>query len=242
MSRTFVFGDIHGAFIALTELIETIQVKPEDRLIFLGDYVDGWSQSYEVVQYLMELDKKYSCIFIKGNHDVWCENWLRQGTIDELWYHSGGKASIESYSNRTDQDLKQHISFFERMENYHVDEENRLFVHAGFSAVRGPQHERYASNFTWDRTLWETAISLDDRIPKDSPRYPKRLKLFKEIYIGHTPTLYIGKYEPANAANLWNMDTGAAFDGKLSVMDIDTKEFWQSYQVMELYPNEKGRN
>lgn len=242
MARTFVIGDIHGAFIALTELMETINVKEDDTLIFLGDYVDGWSQSFEVVRYLMGLDKKHQCFFVKGNHDVWCESWLRNGIIDDLWYSSGGKASMDSYANRTREELDVHIDFFSRMLNYHVDDEKRLFIHAGFCSVRGPENERYASNFTWDRTLWETAISLDDRIPKDSVIYPKRLKLFKEIYIGHTPTLYIGKYEPVNAANVWNMDTGAAFDGKLSIMDIDTKEFWQSHTVQQLYPNETGRN
>src|SRR4051812_48656667 len=119
MSRTFVIGDVHGAFVALTELMEVIQVKKEDTLIFLGDYVDGWSQSFEVVRYLVELDKTHRCFFIKGNHDAWCEDWLKHGTIEDMWYTSGGKATIESYSNRTSEELQEHINFFERMLNYH---------------------------------------------------------------------------------------------------------------------------
>ncbi|MEO8236216.1 MAG: serine/threonine protein phosphatase, partial [Flavobacterium sp.] len=39
-----------------------------------------------------------------------------------------------------------------------------------------------------------------------------------------------------------NVDTGAAFNGPLTIMDIDTKEFWQSEKLPDLYPNEKGRN
>jgi serine/threonine protein phosphatase 1 len=42
--------------------------------------------------------------------------------------------------------------------------------------------------------------------------------------------------------NVWNIDTGAAFTGKLTIMDIDTKNFWQSDPVRNLYPNEAGRN
>jgi serine/threonine protein phosphatase 1 len=42
--------------------------------------------------------------------------------------------------------------------------------------------------------------------------------------------------------NVWNMDTGAAFTGRLSVMDVDTKEFFQSDVVQGLYPGETGRN
>jgi serine/threonine protein phosphatase 1 len=66
--------------------------------------------------------------------------------------------------------------------------------------------------------------------------------LFSEIYIGHTPTIFYGETEPMNAENMWNIDTGAAFTGKLSIMDINTKQFWQSDIVMDLYPGEEGRN
>jgi len=44
--RTLVFGDIHGGFKALAQLFDKIDVKKEDHLIFLGDYVDGWSESF----------------------------------------------------------------------------------------------------------------------------------------------------------------------------------------------------
>ena len=42
--------------------------------------------------------------------------------------------------------------------------------------------------------------------------------------------------------NVILMDTGAAFTGCLSVMDMDTKEVWQSDKLMQLYPDEIGRN
>ena len=84
--------------------------------------------------------------------------------------------------------------------------------------------------------------SLDPNLSQDDDKYPKRLKLFKEIYIGHTPTFRIGKDVPTNFANVWNVDTGAAFKGKLSILDADTKQFWQSDPVWQLYPEETGRN
>ncbi|MBP1223281.1 putative phosphodiesterase [Flavobacterium sp. 1355] len=45
MKRTLVFGDIHGGLKALIQLLEKIVLNQNDRLIFLGDYVDGWSES-----------------------------------------------------------------------------------------------------------------------------------------------------------------------------------------------------
>jgi serine/threonine protein phosphatase 1 len=42
--------------------------------------------------------------------------------------------------------------------------------------------------------------------------------------------------------NVWNIDTGAGFYGKLTCLDVGTKIFWQSDVVRTFYPNEKGRN
>jgi serine/threonine protein phosphatase 1 len=86
------------------------------------------------------------------------------------------------------------------------------------------------------------ALTMDKRIKKDSEIYPNRLKHYKEIYIGHTPTINYFKMHPMNAVNVWNIDTGAAFTGKLSIIDIDTKEIYQSDILKDLYPKEKGRN
>lgn len=55
--------------------------------------------------------------------------------------------------------------------------------------MQGPQKEFYNSNISWDRTLWEMPLTMDKQIEKDSLLFPKCLKLFNEIYIGHTPTL-----------------------------------------------------
>ena len=57
MDRTFVIGDIHGGFKALQQILERANIQANDHLIFLGDYVDGWSQSFEVIQHLLDLEK-----------------------------------------------------------------------------------------------------------------------------------------------------------------------------------------
>lgn len=242
MSRTLIIGDIHGGFKALKQVFERAQVKDDDHLIFLGDYVDGWSESAEAISFLIELSEKQQCVFIKGNHDTWCEDWLVSGNRPDIWLFNGGKSTVESYNNYSVEDLQLHLEFFQRMKNYHIDQENRLFIHAGYSSMHGPEKEVYSSNYRWDRTLWETAVAMDKKLRKDSRLYPKRLLLYNEIFIGHTPTLDIGISHPVNMANIWNIDTGAAFKGSLSIMDIDTREFWQSDPLPSLYPDEKGRN
>ncbi|PBI92546.1 Serine/threonine-protein phosphatase 1 [Flavobacterium sp. ACN2] len=242
MKRTLVFGDIHGGLNALFQLLERVSISENDRLIFLGDYVDGWSESAQVIDFLMDLSKKHECIFIKGNHDAWCQEWLMNDVINDIWFLHGGKSTIESYQNFGLSEKQQHQEFFNQMKDYFIDENNNLFIHAGFSSMHGPEKEHYQTNFSWDRTLWEMALTMDNRIKKDSILYPKRLLLFNEIYIGHTPTLHYNVEIPMQGCNVWNIDTGAGFYGKLSCIDIESKEFWQSDVVQTLYPNEKGRN
>ncbi|MBL0736471.1 serine/threonine protein phosphatase [Flavobacterium sp. GN10] len=242
MKRTLVFGDIHGALNALFQLLDRIDVSENDRLIFLGDYVDGWSESAQVIDFLIELSQKHECIFIKGNHDAWCQDWLMNDVVNDIWFLHGGKSTIESYQNFGLSEKNKHQEFFNQMKDYFVDENNNLFIHAGFSSMHGPEKEHYQTNFSWDRTLWEMALTMDKRIKKDSILYPKRLLLFNEIYIGHTPTFHYDVEIPMQGCNVWNIDTGAGFYGKLSCIDVESKEFWQSDVVQTLYPNEKGRN
>lgn len=240
--RTLAIGDIHGGLRALTQLLEKVEPSPEDHLIFVGDYVDGWSESAQVIQYLIELSKTNTCVFIKGNHDVWCEDWLRTNEGHPTWLAHGGKETVESYKNFTAEQKKNHLRFFEDLPFYHLDNNNRLFLHAGFTSMHGVEKEFDFRNFYFDRTLWEMALTMDKRITKDSELYPNRLKHYTEIYIGHTPTINYHKHLPMNAINVWNIDTGAAFTGKLSAIDIETKAVFQSDSLPKLYPNEMGRN
>lgn len=241
MARTFVIGDIHGAFRALQQVIGRVAPQPKHRLIFLGDYVDGWSQSREVIDYLLELETTHECIFIRGNHDAWCEEWLEGQGASSDWLFHGGTTTVASYAGASNAVRGRHLEFFNRLRSYY-EEDGRLFVHAGFSSVHGPSAEHFESNFFWDRTLWETALAVDDRLSGDSPFYPQRLQLYREIYIGHTPTINYGTDTPMLRCNVWNLDTGAAFTGRLSAMDISTKRYYQSDIVQQMYPGETGRN
>ncbi|MFN2260568.1 MAG: metallophosphoesterase family protein [Psychroflexus sp.] len=242
MSRTLVIGDIHGAFKALKDVLNQVEPTAEDQLIFLGDYVDGWSETPELLSYLIVLKEKYNCIFIRGNHDDLVLNWFKTNETNPKWMQHGGESTKLAYENvdQTTKDL--HQRFLENLTNYHIDESNRLYVHAGFSNLNGPEAEFYENTVYWDRSLWEMVMAMDKSLEPDDDFYPKRLKLFKEIYIGHTPTTRIGELRPVNFANVWNIDTGAAFKGAVSVIDVKTKTVWQSEPAYQFYPNENGRN
>ncbi len=112
MKRILAIGYIHGGFKALKQVLEKANVTENDKLIFLGDYVDGWSESSQIIQFLMELSEKQECIFIKGNHDAWIEDWLSFGTAPDVWLFNGGQSTVDSYSKYSLEDLKTHLEFF----------------------------------------------------------------------------------------------------------------------------------
>jgi hypothetical protein len=56
-----------------------------------------------------------------------------------------------------------HVDFL-LLKDYYLDEKNRLFCSRGFTNMNGVTYEFFPKLFYWDRTLWETALSLDQRI------------------------------------------------------------------------------
>ena len=76
-NRTLVIGDIHGALLALKDVLAKSKPTGQDTLIFLGDYVDGWSDSFLLIEYLIELNNAINCIFLRGNHDDLFLNYLK---------------------------------------------------------------------------------------------------------------------------------------------------------------------
>src|SRR6187402_1439515 len=266
--RTLVIGDIHGGLRALVQvLIRCNYNYQEDQIIFLGDYVDGWSETAELVQYLIDLREKsvHKPIFLRGNHDKWCEDWLLMGQCPNIWVtHSGGQATIDSYIRTGYITDEAHKQFFRNLQNFYIDEENRGFVHGGFISQKGLGHDANETDYYWDRDLFGLAVMLHGREleadPDNSgkPNKYTRFRKHKEVYIGHTSTQnwnckpHYPEFEkmgrtnapidiPMNRCNVWNMDTGGGFKGKLTIMDIDTKDYWQSDNVPTLYPEEKGR-
>ena len=236
--ETYVIGDIHGALKALHQIIKYIKPDENSRLIFLGDYIDGLPESAQVIDFLIELDTRFSCIFLKGNHDIWLQEWLESGHADPVWLNNDGQSTLRSYGSYSEEEKKRHRDFFRKFQNYYVDNSQNLFIHAGFTSQQGPAKEMHENYLFNDRTLLETAMIFKDLKQFHTYNFPERLSLFNEIFIGHTPTLKFGSEEPIHTANLWDLDTGVKKNGKLTAMNVKTKEFWQSDLIIDLYPEE----
>ena len=215
----------------------------EDRLIVLGDVCDGY---HEVRQCFDELLKIKHCDYIIGNHDVWALDWATRGIEEELWLTQGGRETKLSYGGGNMP--REHIDF---LKNAHlwIEFENKLFVHGGIN------HQKQISKhsleeLTWDRSLVESAWKKAQKNPK------YKFSTYDEIYVGHTTTQWFARNKktkdmtpdeiaelgtkPLFLCNVINLDTGAGWSGKLTIMDANTHEYCQSDLTPKLY-GFKGR-
>jgi len=240
--RRLVVGDIHGAYKALIQVLERVKFNPDtDLLIGIGDYVDGYPESKKVVQYLIDL--KDSFIGITGNHDSWCKDWMKKGgQPPHIWTSQGGDNTLKSYNHKSD---KEHLAFLESLPKY-IELDNKLFVHGGYNPDIKETIEEQAidksyydieSDLTWDRVLFMNMFY--PREPWYKGDEGKNIT-YDKVFIGHTTTERIAKgYVPLFSDKVVAIDTGAGWAGKLTVMDIDTLEYWQSDATSVLYPEDK---
>jgi serine/threonine protein phosphatase 1 len=221
----YAIGDIHGEREALEALIEALPLRDDDRLIFMGDYVDRGADSRGVVDFLIDLAKQRSCIFLIGNHESMFLDFL--GWEDRMYFAgdaflmNGGDRTLISYDYFAS-DLepthfklpKSHEAFFRRLKLHHR-EGDYLFVHAGLSnSALNESDVEYAlrrtdvEDFLWNRTTG------------DLPH-----KLGITIVYGHTPAtdLQVRWNSPFSIG----IDTGAVYGGKLTAIRLPDETIFQ---------------
>lgn len=230
--RRFTVGDIHGSYKGLKQVLDIVNFDyNKDLLICLGDVCDGWSQTKESIDLLMTVE---NLVFIKGNHDNWASKYFNNNLkFNELnaWYNHGGDMTVKSL---THEPMQKYINFLNSAKIYYELDE-MIFAHASVCLKENLEvmSQTNADFFYWDRTVIEYVFETN-----------KEVDDYKKIFLGHTPTTYFidGMDKPIIRGNVYFMDTGSAFKGRVTLMDIDTEEYYQSDRCMDLYPQEFGRN
>jgi serine/threonine protein phosphatase 1 len=159
--RTLVIGDIHGGLRAL-QIMERAKVTKEDTLIFLGDYV--WLEPISAGSRLLnwiEYDKQlrlYSWqpwwIIIALVKRQQRQSYVVQARRKQLYLLMKSQFRYKTITCWL-------FTFVKRLLSRRKEPS---FVHAGFTNMNGVTYEFFPKLFYWDRTLWETALSLDQRI------------------------------------------------------------------------------
>jgi serine/threonine protein phosphatase 1 len=231
--RRFAIGDIHGCHKALLECLEAVNFDYDnDLLVSLGDLVDRGLESYNVAETLMKIKHK---VLIQGNHDMWFKDHLlfgkpgRYSSDSQSWMMQGGHETVHSYlvhggMNAATYDFKrkaEHQAFYKSQVPYFVLDNAILFVHGGFDR-RFPIASQDPVSLCWDREFVQEMMSCTGG---------QRLKIhdgFPLVFIGHTPTTYWKVDTPIFRGGVWNIDTGCGKGGKLTIMNINTQEYYQT--------------
>lgn len=221
----FFCTDIHGRRKAFEQVLQRSNFDYDnDLLIFGGDIVDRGDDPFGCIA---EMNKIRNKVLIRGNHDMNMHDYIITGHDSFMGNH--GSSITKACWREASREMKQEmVDFFEAQIPFVTDEENNFFTHGGFDRER-PVEDQMEHVFCWDRELFESAMSCSEG------QKLKTVDGFKMIFLGHTPTIIWDTDKPILKGGVYNADTGAGFaEGRLSIVNIDTFEIFQSDRISEL--------
>lgn len=244
MSRRLIIGDIHGEYDRLEEVLKKADFNRfKDTLYSVGDLCDRGEQNVKVLSYLMSL-KDFK--MVRGNHDIWLYNYLYTGTPNRIWVeYNGGYTTMNEIQSLGESERKNILDFLSKSRRA-IYEDTFMVSHGGIYSEENLMAEArselegrdpngdYEGNITWDRSYLTSAFISqkmeegklnDEQIHFYKDKLIPPIETDKWVFIGHTAMSgpFINeKY------HLINMDTGSGKGGILTLMDIDTKEYWQA--------------
>jgi serine/threonine protein phosphatase 1 len=142
---------------------------------------------------------------LRGNHEAMMENALKNASALELWLYNGGTATLRSYGGM-ENILKLHGPFYASLRNS-FETDDFIFVHAGL----------------------RPGIEAKDQDPQDlvwirEEFIYEQTGLKKTVVYGHSPVqMYQSPYP-----DKIGIDTGAAYGGPLSAIELPQKK-WRRF-------------
>ena len=210
----YAIGDIHGSLESLERLLDLVNPDlTQDRLLFVGDYIDRGPQSKGVVDYIIRLKNLAppgGVICLKGNHEAMFLDFLAGGPT-QLFLYNGGIATLEDYwgDDWVDQDPKSltlppdHVRFYQDLQLYY-ELPDYIFVHGGLKPGV-PLANQVEDDLMWIRG--EFITSQED--------------FGRRVIFGHTPFK-----EPLLMPNKIGIDTGAVYGNFLTALKLPEEEFF----------------
>lgn len=237
MPRTIVVSDIHGYYYTFQNLLKQVGYAPEaDRLILLGDYVDGGQNSLQVIDLVRQLVDSHGAIALGGNHDDMFLNWLDGNDYPISPYttaRNGGQHTIRSFcpwytDERDDEKARAFIkerfepqfSFLRCLPDY-VEDDYHIYVHAGVNPQLTDWKLTTRKDFRWIRGKF---LNQDGN-----------LLAVKKIIFGHEvcARLHGGDiFSPWFGVQMIGIDGGVKFGYQLNALMIDEAVQYRTYSVM----------
>ncbi|WP_227243282.1 metallophosphoesterase [Paraburkholderia caribensis] len=250
--RDFVVGDLHGCFSMLDAALKQRSFDPTvDRLFSVGDLIDRGEESPA----LLDVVHRHLIKAVRGNHEQGILDWMfheqrasdsdrvkamrenseeaiaewmfHDGRTSELIYN-GGQWFIELYCSDDDgaRDMTQRIVRYVAALPYAIEivAEHGLvgIVHSEVPCQHWFELTRSLDSHQTDRTMCEEV--LWDRRRWKGREASTHIEGVSAVIVGHTPT-----HEVAQRGNVINIDTGAVFGNKLTILDLADIPEWLSH-------------
>ena len=218
MNRHLAIGDIHGCITALTSLVDFVELRPDDTIVTLGDYVDRGPDSRAVVDFVINLGKTHHLVALRGNHEIMMLDSREKKSWLHAWMQYGGDATLLSYSSSADvagsfADVPEsHMDFLENQLVAYYECETHFFVHANADASK-PLEEQTDPALYWQKYS-----------------NPQAHCSGKIMVCGHTAQ-QSGK--PSGNEHSICIDTWAHGGGWLSCLDVASGTIWQANESGE---------
>jgi serine/threonine protein phosphatase 1 len=222
--RIYAIGDVHGRIDLLDKVFETIDADlkghPAARPIeiMLGDYVDRGPASREVLDRLITRSAEREMVCLKGNHETFVEEFLKDPTTLDYWRQYGGLETLMSYG-------------LSAPTRGGAEEQARLS--AEFAAVLPQAHRQFLAGLPLSYTCGDFFFAhagVRPRVPLEEQREEDLLWIrdeflacnepFGKIVVhGHTPVVH-----PDVRPNRIGIDTGAYATGRLTCLRLERED------------------
>ena len=213
----YAIGDIHGCLNALKTIFQQGIIKEQDKVVFLGDYVDKGADSKGVLDWLLEKRKVFDFEFILGNHEIMMTAAKSSPQKYAEWVQNyGGFHTLYSYKMADNLNWMNHVDkkywdFIDSCLPY-LEIEEFIFVHAGLESNKHLDEQNEHHLF---HKKYETPVIYN---------------LGKTVICGHTARK---NGEIADFGHTICIDTFAHGGMWLTCLNVETGEF--------LKANEKGQ-
>jgi serine/threonine protein phosphatase 1 len=218
--RIYAISDIHGCADLLQQMFTVID-RDLARIgsnraihVFLGDYIDRGPESSQTIDLLIDRGRRHESIFLKGNHEAFLFDVLKDPSQLQSWKQYGGLQTLTSYGLRPSispdaaeqAELIRQLALTIPLHQRRFFNSLRLrfvcgdffFVHAGVKPGV-PLAKQQEQDMLWIR---EEFLASNEHFGK-------------YIVHGHTPVR-----EPDIRPNRANIDTGAYATGNLTLLTI----------------------
>lgn len=243
--RDFVVGDVHGCFSQLDEALAARGYDPiRDRLFSVGDLVNRGPESAQ----LLDVVRRHRIKAVRGNHEDMIVRWYFRDQRSERLMHNGGEwfMNLADGSGRArpfgrymfnlpyaiqidtvhgpvglvhaDVPLDHWTQLLDVLENWNQDN----LIHKQVLWQRARWTEQDTPEFAPVPASLASVFGLPATEPASAPVNPHRpVQGVTAVIVGHTPVS-----APLVRGNVINIDTGAVYGGKLTILDIATLPYW----------------